>query len=328
MNDHTADLPNTIDSLVRDVARLYIDYDVPQKVTKTIEGLHRHGRAGLAANCLLVVGPSGCGKTSILDRYVERHPLMDTAEGVIREVLSISAPARCSIKNLAETVLAALGDPAPNKGTEGQLTRRLLHQLAQQRVGLLIIDESQHAIDKRSHKVVYDVADWIKNLINEAVCPIVLAGLPETKAILETNKQLARRCCGVLDLSPFDWDKEEEQLKFRGLLRFFEHELPFVFEPALSSFEMASRIHYATGGLIGEVARLLQIACLDAAEAGLRRVSMAMLAEAYSSVALTGEAAANPFLFDISRSAAAAPRDARGTRLRGRGPASGKAKSI
>ena len=58
---------------------------------------------------------------------------------------------------------------------------------------IIMLDEFQHAIETKSNKVVYDIADWIKTLINKAKIPIVLFGLPWSSYVLDVNHQLARR---------------------------------------------------------------------------------------------------------------------------------------
>ena len=60
---------------------------------------------------------------------------------------------------------------------------------------LIILDEFQHFVDKDSWRVLKNVSDWLKNLIDETEVPIVLIGMPYAVEILDApgNEQLQRR---------------------------------------------------------------------------------------------------------------------------------------
>lgn len=76
------------------------------------------------------------------------------------------------------TILAGLGAAASSRATEADLTRRLVHHLRRMGVRVLILDEAQHRVDRKTGKFAYETADWLKILSNSGIS-VVIAGLPE-----------------------------------------------------------------------------------------------------------------------------------------------------
>lgn len=235
---------------------------------------------------MLLIGKTRSGKSTILKRYAERHPPEFGGTCDRRPVVYIDVPSKCTVKSLAETLLAKLGDPYPHKGSEPTMTERVVWYLKAQQTELLILDEFQHLIDRRSQRLQYDTANWVKQLLNRMGRPILLAGLPSAADVLAADDQLEGRCAGQFPLHPFDWDDQSDRRCFRGILKKFDEQLRdrggFVNLSDLAYPETAFRIHQATGGLIGGVARLLTAAVRIAVPDGAPRVTPEILAQASS----------------------------------------------
>jgi hypothetical protein len=148
-------------------------------------------------------------------------------------------------------------------------------------VELIIADEFQHFIDKDSDKVLHDVSDWLKVLMDKTRKPIILIGMPNCDKILEANEQLKRRFTLRENLEPFGWKTTKQQEDFRELLKQIDGKLPFNERSNLADPDMSFRIYYATRGVIGYVMKLIRTAALLALRQSVRKLDAGILAKAF-----------------------------------------------
>jgi len=307
---------------IEDIRSTYIDYPQASRLYRAVEAFHRAGHTGREGMCLMLVGPRRSGKTTILQRYIARHPRQTDGDADRRPVTYVEVPAKCRLNSVAEAVLRALGDLRPSKGSLPERTARILHHMEMQQVGMLIFDEFQHLIEPNSEKVDYDVADWVKSLVNASKLPILLSGKPSATRVLKANDQLYDRNQGILRVAPFDWDDKVSRLEFRRILAEFEPKLRFSCEHLLSSPDTAHRIFCATEGLIGKVVRLFTTALLLAEEEGLQVMSVGLLSLAFERLTVESNDSdddpwVNPFVDpDPEKALKPAPDRSRVTRLR------------
>lgn len=197
-------------------------------------------------------------------------------------VLSTKAPAKPTVKGLAEQMLLKIGDPMFNKGTELTKTQRLQMLMEQCGTKMVIVDEFQHFIDKGSAKVAYHVADWLKILVDECKVAVVVAGLPSCRGVLEQNSQLDGRFMAPVVMPRFDWANGEHRDEFVAILGAFEESIAKHFElPNLTSDEMAFRVYCATGGLIGYLAKILRTSVWNAVDGKQHSIDLTALRVAH-----------------------------------------------
>src|SRR3546814_6983095 len=119
--------------------------------------------------------------------------ISDWSSDVCSSDLIVECPAHATIKGLAETLLTALGDPKPWRGSQQEMTQRVLYGLRLRRVSLIVLDEFQHLSNQvRSNYAAYETADWLKSLLNANICPILLVGTEAAASVLRVNEQLQR----------------------------------------------------------------------------------------------------------------------------------------
>ena len=90
------------------------------------------------------------------------------------------------------------------------------------RLELIIIDEFQHLIERKSLKILKETANSIKSLIVETKIPMALFGMPYSSVILDSVSQLSSRFERRRTISPFHITTESELHTFRGFLSMFE----------------------------------------------------------------------------------------------------------
>jgi hypothetical protein len=164
-------------------------------------------------------------------------------------------------------MLEGLGAPDPGRGTENERTRRLKVLMKGAQTRMLMIDEFQHFYDKGTKAIIHHVTDWLKILVDDLRCALVVAGLPSSKAVIDQNEQLAGRFQAPVHLSRFQWNMLDEREDFKGILHEFDLELRERFQiPEFHNEGMAYRFWVATGGLIGYLTKLLRKAVCNAVD--------------------------------------------------------------
>ncbi|HWS90683.1 MAG TPA: TniB family NTP-binding protein [Pyrinomonadaceae bacterium] len=262
---------------------IFIKHPRFKAIIEKIEHAHCYSQIAAEPECLFIGGPPGAGKTTLLNHYRLGFPSADRGEMIEVPVLCGRVPSKATDKNLATTLLMALGDPAAEKGTAFNQTTRLKRFIEQCGVQLIILDEFQHFVDKDSWKVLKSVSDWLKNFIDETGIPVVLIGMPYAVEILDApgNEQLQRRFAVRATLDSFGWDIDEERKEFRSFLKAADDRLPLNECSNLADPLIAFRFYCATNGRVGKIMKVLRKAVELALDQGLERLTLEVLADAY-----------------------------------------------
>jgi Bacterial TniB protein len=173
--------------------RILVKYPLFKTAVARIQACFDSHDATAEPDCCPIVGESGGGKTTIISYFASLHPRVDHKWGLEVPVLVAKVPARPTVKSFAETLLYQLGDPLWSRGNTVSKSIRLRELLKRCRVRLLALDEFQHFVDVRQSNIPNDVADWLKEQVEEARLAIVVAGLPRCLEVLRQNEQLRRR---------------------------------------------------------------------------------------------------------------------------------------
>lgn len=232
--------------------------------------------------CMALLGESRTGKSRALETFVLKHPRQRLDDGMNVPVVLVTAPSRPTVKSLAELMLEELCAPDPGHGTENERTRRLKILMKGTQTRMLMVDEFQHFYDKGTKAIIHHVTDWLKILVDNLRCALVVAGLPSSKAVIDQNEQLAGRFQSPVPLSRFNWTKLDERQDFIGILREFHEELRERFQiPELYQEGMAYRFWTATGGLMGYLTKLLRKAVVNAVDTRTDQITLEDLSIAY-----------------------------------------------
>lgn len=250
--------------------------------------------------CCPVVGESGSGKTTIISYFANLHPRVDHKWGVEQPVLLAKIPARPTVKSLAETLLYKLGDPLWARGNTVSKSIRLRELLKHCRVRLLALDEFQHFVDVRQANIPNDVADWLKEQVEEAKLAIVVLGLQRCLEVLRQDEQLRRRFGASVRVGAFRWDNKEDRTVYRAFLRAVQEQLPQFSMTSLSDVDLAFRMHYGSRGLIGYTMKIIRGAARIATSHPRQAITLQTLAQSYA-VNVWAERldCPNPFLEDF-----------------------------
>lgn len=146
------------------------------------------------------------------------------------------------------------------------------------------------------------VSDWLKVLIKETNCPVVLLGLAnEAEKVLDANPQLARLFAARRSLAPFQWEPTQPEMitEFRRFLVTLDRALPLADSAKLAEPDLAYRLFYASRGVVGDLMALIRHAVCLALTRGKDGLDRTLLSEAYiARLAPTRPGRTDPFATD------------------------------
>lgn len=287
-------------SVVRAIRRCFARFPHVESTLSDLERLYEYSCDGEEPEHILVIGESGVGKSTLLQHYANRHPKIEHEEYTEVPVLYAKVPPSCSIRDLAQCLLQALGSPFWDKGDKGQLTDQLVTLIKNCRVRLVILDEVNHLVERGGEKTHHNIADWIKTLSERVNIPFVLSGIPRSERLLHTNDQLRGRFREVISIERLSFrDAQSRRLVKRALLA-FETLLGSLPRIPLSEEKMAQSIVYATDGRLREIRRLLVRAVELAFAKAEPKLTETELSNAFTSVIFrNAPGARNPFSKDF-----------------------------
>lgn len=261
--------------------RVLVKYPLFKSAVARIQACFNSYGTTAEPDCCPIVGESGSGKTTIISYFASLHPRVDHKWGMEVPVLLAKVPARPTVKSFAETLLYQLGDPFWARSNTVGKSIRLRELLKHCGVRLLALDEFQHFVDVRQANIPNDVADWLKEQVEETKLAIVVLGLQRCLEVLKQNEQLRRRFGATMRVGAFRWEDREDRTTYRAFLRAVEEQLPEYVMPPLSDLEMAFRMHYGSYGLIGYTMKIIRGAARIARSHPRREITLGTLAQSF-----------------------------------------------
>lgn len=262
---------------------------------EVFEALLERVENGLEGTCFVVHGATGAGKTHIL-RQLQKNPALqpfETSEGWQRPLVTLSAPAPCTLATLGLRILTRLGYRPRKKLAPDEIWDRVHANLAGQGVGILFIDEMHNVFSGRNRPEREKIAMTLKSLLVSEINPIqlVLAGLDEVEEFVLDFDELERRS-HFLNLEPLRFPQDESNV--RRFLKELERQLGYP-ESGFAKEDMPLRFMQASCGLPGRMAYFAQEAAYLAVARSSRTITDEHLGEAYRRPYGVGRSG-NPFL--------------------------------
>ena len=281
--------------------QIYISYPPHREFHERCEYLVQLGRAtrGRPQKGIRALAPSGSGKTSAAEAFVRfvhaRAPR--TADHV--PIVFVSMERAATPKRLMVSILEYFGDPYSTSGTEQTLKSRVKACFERFQTDLLIVDEIQHLNYRNSERS--DVTDSLKRLLDDGVVPIVFLGTEEAEGLFTKNVQLGGRLIAPSDFKPLDLRIQSDRALLAGYTTMLDQALVAQgILPEISNLQdpwILERFHVVTGGVVGRVSRLVEVALELALRREATRVERCDLARAVDRWAIpNGLAETNPFL--------------------------------
>lgn len=245
--------------------------------------------------CLLICGESGVGKSTLVKWLIRDLKPSRNEHGVIRPAVYIEIPTAPTAIGVFETMLEALGDPIPSRGTRTAKKRRVIRMLREQGVILMVLDDLQHIVDRQSNRILFDASEAIKEILIEFPMSVLCAGLADAERVVLSNEQLSRRHMATQRLKRFNWNSAKSRHAFVGVLLAFQQSLEIYELPELKDESVALRFYLATGGIMDFVFKIFLFSAQIAAEKNLDGVRLGTFQEAWERAFLHSDGGENSF---------------------------------
>jgi hypothetical protein len=231
---------------------------------KVIEGLVRSLKStGLNPAGLLIMGASGLGKTTAIRLFKEQYSRPATETHSYQTIVPVITPENGTVKSMTCALLKALGCPTPDRGSAHSMFIRAVKLMENLETKIIIFDEIQHLTEKNAQKKTKPVINFVKNLMSETNCPVVLVGMPDAKDLLELDEQIERRFSKTIMLNPFSMNNEKVNHDYTDTDLFFSflHTIADIMPIDTINIEdpvVAKRILAASKGKISIIIKILE----------------------------------------------------------------------
>lgn len=252
----------------------WIDYPrASEALNRLLRLLHTPERQRMP--CMMLHGPSNIGKTLIIAKFLREHPpLFDEQRGVEkRQIIALQMPATPDQARFYRALLFELGAPQAARTTLAaleQLARELLRRMA---LRMLVVDEVHHLL-AGSYREQRASLNLLKYLANDLRISIVAVGTDDAPVALQTDLQMSSR------FTPLELPRWSECDEFRGLLGAFEQVLPLRHSSDLQQRAFVQLLVAASGGLLGDVSRILNAAAEQAILDSSEKITLRHLEQA------------------------------------------------
>ncbi|WP_024850122.1 ATP-binding protein [Hydrogenovibrio kuenenii] len=174
------------------------------------------------ADGITLIGESGVGKTSMLEQLLNYFPNVIEHEAYqgkqmefTRQIvwIKVDCPNNSSVRELCEEILsmidAASGELTKPEATIPKLMRQIEQKIKSNFLGLLVIDEMQRLVFKRTGGE-NNLLNFLHSLVNKLGVPILFCANPPFNATLAKTLKAARRAesGGYFEMHPL---KRESQ---------------------------------------------------------------------------------------------------------------------
>jgi hypothetical protein len=289
---------DNVNSLSEQAGTTLILYPRLRELHETIRRCQRLSRLGAEPQCMMLEGLFGAGKSTLVMEYAKAFPRVQREEGTYVSVLYVETPSPCTVKGMAARLLQELGDPAADKGPLWSMNSRLVKLISECGVELVILDDFHHLIDARTQHILNTVADWLKVLIKETCIPYLVVGVDgQVRQILQANGQLSRLFASRETLRPLYWNDADPTAskEFAQFMSYVEFAIGLRLDTPWDRKELLSRLHYATGGVVGNIMNLMRFTQDHALHRGNEVVELADLHWAFDARLQEHVSKPNPF---------------------------------
>jgi hypothetical protein len=208
---------------------------------------------------IAIYGDYGVGKTTLLRSFTEQQERIRGNVPTESVVLYVPVPFRPTITSLAQRILCEFGHPFVPRSTEATTCARLIGAMRCAGIHLLLLDDFIHVGNCVTQRSMVQITEWLIHLTSATGSRVVVAGPPSCSDLVDQSPRVASRLGDPIRLERFSWDKPESRQDFIAILRSFQERLARECDVSiLDSPDMVHVMYCASGGLIGNLVRLLR----------------------------------------------------------------------
>jgi|SRR5579859_1189539 len=267
-------------NLVTTIRACHVDFAHLREIRADFRNLLARDNESSEGSVIALFGASRSGKSKLLLDFQAECEALDQQLGNITLRNGDWARRRTYVQvNVPDSSMKTLMERLHSELNEHQKTTRRLRRFdyeeeidyfcKERRVRVIAFDEVHQGIasTKSRARSAWEVAQKIKDFTNRGDRSIILSGTEEAEALLLANKELASRCHVIHRLLPLNWERGRDRQECKQLLEAYDQQLEktvFSKHSDLAEDDLAFRIYVAAGGVIGQMATLVEIAAKKA----------------------------------------------------------------
>jgi len=277
-----------------------LDHPAQIDLVAALDELRMTGLAspGTPMGGIQVLAAWGTGKSTaaaMFKTYVEG--LSAPAEGR-KPVVIATLDTTGTAKSVPMSILAALGSPRPDVGSEPRLWFRAKADLRDSAVEMLILDEIDRAT--RRPMMSAHIAGSLRDLADEGIVPVAYLGTEAARSLFRNCADLDERLDAPVTLNPLDLLLEEDLEIFTVLVRGFDERMVadgiLRRKSGLDDKTTVRLLGEASSGILRRLARIIETAMIAVVRRNGAAIEPADLADAVDAWAIPkGHIAYNPF---------------------------------
>lgn len=256
----------------------FIPHSRASELLEEMEAILTHPKINRMPNMLILARPDN-GKTELLREFLARHPAEERRklDAIYAPVIYIQSPPGPDENFFLDRMLRMLGQEVKKNDNPNTKLNLLLDILPKIETKVILIDEVNALLAGSGTKQRFFL-NMLKYMSNDLQISFVAAGTEDARHAVQADSQIKSRFPErILPL----WQDGQE---FRTLLASFEHILPLKEESFLHKGEVARKLYGMSGGVIGELARVLKSAAQFAIEQKIERITIDVLNNCRSDV--------------------------------------------
>ncbi|MCF6431086.1 TniB family NTP-binding protein [Leisingera sp. MMG026] len=246
------------DISLRDLRISHARYDVA--LNQMLEAIELAGSDG---TCIPFLGPSRDGKSDLMSAVKSQVAKDRSGPGYMiptPDFLSGVVSPKPNDAEIYASVIRTMGRVGANPKLS-LLQDRMYDLLEQRDVRIVALDECSHCAEPGANLTRRAAADHFKTIVDRSGVILILMGLPKFQRLIDENEQFAARSMATIELHPYRWTNPDDRDDFTTVIYSIfdyleEHGISLEFD----WIDMSRRLFAASGGRIGMVIELLEVA--------------------------------------------------------------------
>lgn len=201
-----------------------------------------------AGSGLLVLAPTGAGKSYLRNYLKKLWPRVDDVWTTSIPVLDFQIPKVVNKSRMTKALLQSTGAPIPSS-RQSDPYEQLVLLVQKLKTRVIVIDNVHDIPARRSQGGIKEIGDWIRDLIDDSKCLVVLLGAPSALALVNLNPQLRRRGTPRIEMDYFGIETTANFQVFSKFLKLCDEQLPLA-DPITWSAPLIKQLYWSTYGVM------------------------------------------------------------------------------
>ena len=222
---------------------------------------------GSDGGCIPFLGPTRVGKSDLMSAVKSQVSKDRNGPGYMiptPDFLSGGISPKPNDAEIYASVIRTMGRVGANPKLS-LLQDRMYDLLEQRDVRIVALDECSHCAEPGANLTRRAAADHFKTIIDRSGVVLILMGLPKFQRLIDENEQFSARSMATIEFHPYRWTNADDRNEFTTVIySMFDYLEGCGVSLEFDWIDMSRRLFAASGGRVGMVIELLEVAVRSA----------------------------------------------------------------